>query len=238
MRGLFAAAAPGWAGEAEIVERYFAAHRTPAGDLRWLTAQTTKETQDLRELPPALRREYLRSGRLAAHPQGPEAAERFAAEMRHARLLAALVAELSGAPLDLAALRPLPEDAALQALRHAHRAAGGALGNAVMDFCEGGGGAMYAALSRITGGPFEQRLAAAFAAIHRDELGHGPLQIHAVARAARGAGDWRRAAAMVREVGAQRLLMRNEMFGHPLDPARLAEIRAGRIEPWPPPIPI
>jgi len=238
MRELVAAAASGWTGEAEIVERYFAAHRTRAGDLRWLTAQTTKETQDFRELPPALQQEYLRTGRLAAHPQGPDAAARFAAEMRHVHLLAALVTELSGAPLDFTTLQPLPEDATLQALRHAHRAAGGALGNAVMDFCEGGGGAMYVALSRITGGPFERRVAAAFAAIYRDEIGHGPMLIHAIARVARGADDWQRAAAMVREVGAQRLLMRNEMFGHPLDAARLAEIRAGKIEPWPLPIAI
>lgn len=238
MLDLFAAASPCWAGEAEIVERYFDTHRTRPGDIHWLTAQTTKETQDFRELPPAWQEEYRRTGGLGSHPHAAAPLARFLSEMRHVRLLAALVSELTGAPLDFSNLRPLPEDATLQALRHAHRATGGALGNAVMDFCEGGGGAMYVALSRIDGGPFERRIASAFATIYRDEIGHGPMQIHAVARLARCDEDWRRAAVMVREVGAQRLLMRNEMFGHPLDPARLAEILAGEIEPWPLPVAI
>jgi hypothetical protein len=30
--------------------------------------------------------------------------------------------------------------------------------------------------------------------------------------------------------------MRNEMFGEPLCPARLREIAAGKIEPWPLPL--
>lgn len=236
MRALFASVAPYWAGEAEIVECYFHSRRSRAGDIAWLTAQAAKECYDFRMLPAALQEEYVRSGRLTSHPDGAEAAERFAVEMRHAHLLVDLLEELCGAPVDIRTLHPLPEDTALYALRAAHRAAGGALADAAVDFTEGGGGAMYWALSQRSGGAFECKLAAAFAAIYADELHHGPMQVHAISRHARGPADWVRAEAIVRDISLQRLHMRNEMFGRPLDAARIATIAAGDIEPWPLPI--
>jgi hypothetical protein len=236
MRALFAAVAPLWAGEAEIVESYFRQHRTPAGDVAWLTAQAAKECYDFRALPPALQDEYVRTGRLVGHPDGPAAAERFAVEMTHVRLLTDLLRELCGAPVDIRTLRPLPEDDRLFALRDRHRARHGALADAAVEFTEGGGGAMYLALSRQSGGAFERKLAAAFATIYADELHHGPMQIHAIARCARNGADWDAATAIVCEVSRQRLRMRNEMFGWPLSAARIAAIGDGAIEPWPMPI--
>ncbi len=46
----------------------------------------------------------------------------------------------------------------------------------------------------------------------------------------------RGAQSIVRQVCRQRLSMRNEMFSAPLSEARLDEIAAGKIEPWPMPI--
>ncbi|MEO8601951.1 MAG: hypothetical protein ABI629_05190 [bacterium] len=236
MRQFFSAVTPYWAGEAEIVERYFARGRTRASDIAWLTAQAAKECYDFRVLPAALQDEYVRRGRLTTHPDGASGAERLAVEMGHAHLLIELLEELCGAVVDIRALRPLPEDEKLYALRAIHRSGGGALENAAVDFTEGGGGAMYLALSRRNGDAFERQLAAAFAVIYRDELTHGPMQIHGIARAARDAADWARAAAIVRDISMQRLHMRNEMFGWPLSAARLAAIGDGAIEPWPVPI--
>lgn len=238
MQAVFAAATPWWAGEAEVVRTYLARGRTRAGDLAWLRAQTAKESQDLRDLPAPLRAAAAREGRLDAHPDGAAGLARFAVELAHARLLAALVTELSGAPVDLLALAPLPEDQRLYDLRRALRVPGDALAAAAVDFTEGGGGAMYTVLAGLDGDALDRRIAAAFATIARDELAHGPLQIHAIARAARTPADWARAVAIVRDIGRQRLRMRNEMFGHPLAAARLAAIDAGQIAPWPVPIPL
>jgi hypothetical protein len=237
MRRLVDVAAPFWAGEAEIVRAHFARPRTLADDLHWLRAQAYKETRHLRILPPALQDEFLRTGRVAAHPEGPEAAKKFAEEMRHFRLLTDLIAELTGRPVTLADLRELPEETRLQDLRAPYRA-GPPLDRAIVDFTEGGGGAMYWVLMRLEGGTFERRAAEVFRIIYDDEVIHGPAEIHTIARHAADPGDWTRAEDAVRAICHQRLHMRNEMFLHPLTAARIGEIAAGKIEPWAMPIPL
>lgn len=235
MRHLVAAAAPFWAGEAEIVLVYLARPRTLDDDLHWLRAQAYKETRHLRALPRPLQEEFLATGTLAAHPEGPEEARKLGDEMRHYRLITDLIAELTGTPVTPADLRALPADAALQALRAPYRA-GPPLDRAIVNFTEGGGGAMYAVLMGRGGSHLERRVAEVFRAIHADEVVHGPGEIHTIARLARNPHDWDRAERAVRAICHQRLHMRNEMFRHPLDPARLAEIAAGGIEPWPLPV--
>lgn len=235
MAGLVALATPCWAGEAEIVRTYLAQWRTPERDLHWLKAQAYKETFHVRILPPDLQEEAWRTGGVANHPDGPYKAAQVAEEMSHFRLLADLAAELAGGPIAFEDLPALPEDERLQLLREPHRT-GNALERAVVDFTEGGGGAMYVVLSRLDGDDFERRVARAFRIIYRDELLHGPAQIHEVARLAQGPDDWRLAAEIVSKVARQRLNMRNEMFSFPLGAARLDQIAAGEIEPWPMPV--
>jgi hypothetical protein len=62
------------------------------------------------------------------------------------------------------------------------------------------------------------------------------MQIYAIAGHAKSASDWERARTIVQDISRQRVLMRNEMFGHPLAPARIEEIGAGKIHPWPIPV--
>ncbi len=230
--GLVAAAAPYWAGEAEVVRTYLATHRTPARDRTWLEAQAWKETRLLRALAPDERRVFLATGALAAHPEGPEARAKLVEEMRHYHALVDLIAALTGTRITLDDLAELPEETALQAMRAPYRR-GTPLERAAVNFTEGGGGAMYWVLARLEGGPPERRIAAVFAAIHADEVAHGPGELPVLARHAVSVADWAHATAIVRDVSRQRLRMRNEMFGLPLPATRLAAIAAGAIEPWP-----
>ena len=237
MTGLVGVAAPYWAGEAEIVRSYFSRPRTLERDLLWLKAQAFKETRHLRILPADKREEFWRTGTVADHPEGPEAGRKFAEEMKHFRLLSDLIAELIGAPVTMADLVELPQETELQAMRAPYRA-GGELDQAIVNFTEGGGGAIYWVLARIEGGELERRIAHAFRVIYEDEVIHGPGEIHTIARHATSAQDWRRAERIVEMICRQRLHMRNEMFGFPLSGARIREIGEGEIEPWEMPIPI
>ena len=234
MQELVAVAAPSWAGEAEIVTTYLAAHRSPARDLVWLKAQAWKETRLLRVLSPAARATFAANGTVVAHPEGAPA-EKFVEEMKHFRLIAEIIEALTGTRVALEDLDELAEETRLQALRAPFRS-GTAFERALVDFTEGGGGAIYAVLGRLDRDALDRRIAAAFREIHDDEIFHGPAEIHTIARLARDDHDWRRAAVIVAAICRQRLRMRNEMFGAPLSDSRLEQIAAGAIEPWPLPI--
>jgi len=235
MTTVISAAAPYWAGEAEVVRTYFSRPRTRAQDFFWLRAQAYKEIRPLLVLPKQMQEEFWRTGTIHSHPDKAEA-QRVEQEVKHFQLLAGLLAELSGTPVSPTDLEQLLEDRKLQELRAAYRKRGGELEWAAVAFTEGGGGAMFHVLSRLRGGEFEQKIAAIFQVIAEDEKFHGPMQIYALAGQARNASEWERARAIVQDISRQRLLMRNEMFGYPLPPARIEEIEAGKIEPWPIPI--
>ena len=235
MQDLVKLAAPLWAGEAEIVRTYFDGRRTRDTDLRWLSAQAFKETRHLRVLPQSVQDEYWATGAVRTHPHGPAAGAKLTEEMKHFRLITGLIECLTGRPVVLAELLELPEETTLQDMREPYRA-GTELERTVVDFTEGGGGAMYWVLARLDGGDFERRAAQAFQIIYDEEVLHGPGQIHAIARLATGAADWGRAEDIVVRVGRQRLHMRNEMFSWPLPTERLEAIGAGSIEPWPMPV--
>lgn len=238
MAAVIAAAAPYWAGEAEVVRTYFTRGRTRALDLSWLRAQAYKEARPFRDLAKNLQEEFLQTGAIRHHPDGAEAAQRMVQETRHFRLLADLIADLFGVTVTLSDLVVLPDDHKLQELRAAYKSQGGELERAAVAFTEGGGGAMFQVLSQLAGGEFEQRVAATFKIIADEEIPHGPMEIYAIARHARNESDWERARVIVRDISRQRLLMRNEMFGSPLSLGRLQEIDRGKISPWRIPLPL
>lgn len=228
-------AAPFWAGEAEIVRMYLAGPRTMERGLRWLKAQAFKETRHLRILPQPVQDAYWRTGSVQHHPHGAEAGAKLAEEMKHFRLIADLIEDLAGGPPGIADLLELPEETTLQNLRQPYRE-GTALERCIVDFTEGGGGAMYWVLARVEGRDFERRTASAFRLIYDDEVLHGPGQIHTIGRLAKRAADWDHATDIVGRVCAQRLHMRNEMFSWPVPIERIAAIGAGHIDPWPMPV--
>jgi hypothetical protein len=236
MAAVVAEAAPYWAGEAEVVRTYFHRPRTQTQDLFWLRAQAYKEARPFRDLPKERQEEFLHTGTVRTSLHGPDTVQRIAQETGHFRLLADLIADCFGVTVNLTDEVLLPQDRKLQELRAAFRAQGGKLEQAAVAFTEGGGGAMFQVLSHIEGGELEHKIAAVFTVIAREEIPHGPMEIHALARHADSEKDWKRARTVVRIISRQRLLMRNEMFGFPLDSARIHEIDEGRIQPWPLPI--
>jgi hypothetical protein len=236
MVSVVAVAACYWAGEVEVVQTYFRRPRSRAQDLSWLRAQAYKEARPFRELPRNLQEEFLQTGTLNRHPEGAAAGQRMAQEMRHFWLLAELIAEFFGVTIAPSEVLVLPADQQLQELRAAARAGGGKMERAVVNFTEGGGGAMFQMLSQLEGGEFERKIASAFKLIAAEEIPHGPMEIYSIARHAENESDWQRARTIVQEISRQRLLMRNEMFGYPLSQNRVGEIDAGKITPWPIPL--
>ena len=49
------------------------------------------------------------------------------------------------------------------------------------------------------------------------------------------AAEYPEALAYARELARQHFILRNESFGYPLNPARVAEIDAGKVTPYTPP---
>lgn len=236
MAAVVAEAAPYWAGEAEVVRAYFSRPRTRVQDLFWLHAQAYKEARPFRDLPQERQAEFLHTGTVRTSLHGTDSVQRIAQETSHFRLLADLIADCFAVTVSLTDEVLLPQDRKLQELRAAFRARGGELEQAAVAFTEGGGGAMFQVLSQIEGGELERKIAAVFAIIAQEEIPHGPVEIHALAHHANSEEDWERARMIVCAISRQRLSMRNEMFGFPLDPARVQEIEKGHIQPWPLPI--
>ncbi|MGE0684430.1 MAG: hypothetical protein AB7P69_26430 [Candidatus Binatia bacterium] len=232
INSIIVVAAPYWAGEAEVVRTYFSRPRSQAQDLFWLRAQAYKEARPFRDLPKDLQVEFLRTGATRDNPHTAETAQRIIEETRHFWLLADLIANLFGVTVSLTDTMALPEDRTLQELRAAFKVQGGELERAAVVFTEGGGGAMFHVLSCLDGGKLEQEIASVFKIIAAEEVPHGAMEIHAVARCAKSEADWERVRMIVHTISRQRLLMRNEMFGFPLSVARLQEVDAGQIQPW------
>jgi hypothetical protein len=98
---------------------------------------------------------------------------------------------------------------------------------------EGGGGAAFLEGGRLSGDELRERYAAAMRAIAAEELDHGPHRVPGfVAKYVKSEDDLARACSQLRELMAQHLRVRNEMYAYPLSEERLAAIGRGEIEPW------
>lgn len=94
---------------------------------------------------------------------------------------------------------------------------------------EGGSCGLFYAASRLSGSELNDRLAKAFTVVLDDERGHGPANVYQIADAFTTEEAVNGAKGLMVERGVQRLRMRNEQFGHPIDEARIQEIAQGRI---------
>ncbi|MGR8920650.1 MAG: hypothetical protein ACU85V_13620, partial [Gammaproteobacteria bacterium] len=248
LRALLDAAAPLWAGEAEVVRSYFEwPRRTRETDMLWLRRQCRKEFWDsvhfvddesglvlgplesLRAGLPRLERGFGRHEAL-------DLAESLCDELRHYVLFADVYDLLRGPadpPLDVHAARTAdewPENRALGELRQAHRAAHGALAARVCRFTEGGYCTLYReGLKRAGKGPIDDALAHACRRVYDDEVDHMTKGIAGLDAAGLTAADWTLFTELTRAQLAARIHMRNAQFSHPLSAARIAEILDGAI---------
>ncbi len=241
------------AGEAETVRAFFAQPHTAEEYADMLCRQMGREVFCVAWLP--------RAGRMAAELERSVDRHRFAGmleqiaeEVKHYAVLAdvadwvlgrKLTAEEARAYEIYAAPDPelpreahhnprLPEANAMVELLWRFRIENPTeFSDEVMHLSEGGGGAAFLEASRLSGDEFRERFATAMRTIAVDELDHGPRRVPGfVANYVHTEADLALAKRLLREIMAQHLRVRNEIFGYSLSPERLAAIDRGEIEPW------
>ena len=242
------------AGEAEVVRIFFSSPRTEEEYLEMVLRQIGREVQIAHWLPKAgPMGERLEQG--VGRWELYEALEHMADEIKHYALLADLAEWLAGRKLSAEELRryevnafwdpevderylhnPLLPEAArmVDVTRELLSEYEPAFWKGIVQISEGGGGGAFIEASRVRGGEFQRRFAAAMEQIIEDELRHGAEHIeefteHHIHTEA----DLDRAERALTAVMAQHLRVRNEIYGFPLSEERLAAIGRGEIGPPP-----
>jgi hypothetical protein len=252
LKRLIEAAAPYWAGEAEVFHTYWTSpQRTRESDRRWLALQCSKEIWGS-GLAPLDKGIFLAPAEalVAAFPKIDteigrhevlEIAEGLRAEFAHYCAFADAYDALGlpGEPT----MNPQwvrlawPEDRALSELRFAHKRSYPALGARATSFTEGGYCTLFsagAALADARTGPHARAnalIAEACAKVYEDEFAHMLKGIVGLDAEGLTAEDWRILERLSIEQLRARILMRNSQFGHPLGQTRLAEVLAGSCVP-------
>ncbi len=232
-----------WAGEAEICRAFWSVPRSPEEQARWLRLQVYKEMfgSGLAGHPGGIIRGLIdkldRSLPLAQTREQRDEFERdirvLREEFTHYRLFADILEDVLGEPVRLESLRAwqLPEDAKLQLVRQQAREQHGRVGEAAIGFTEGGGASFFYEGRKIGGDPLSDRVAAACAIVFGDESEHGEHGASEFAHNLETEQEWNEARAIVIAICKQRLRMRYEMFGLPIDEDRIDQIAQGLIEP-------
>ena len=232
-----------WAGEAEICHRFWDVPRTDAEQAHWLRLQVFKEMHGsgLTGNPGGLIRAFIEELRNEVERvETKDQRDHFARSIRvlgeefnHFKLFADILESVSGEPVRQDKLKgwQLPEDRKLQQVRQQVREREGHLGELAIMFTEGGGSAFFLVGRAIKGSPAADAIARACETVFLDELEHGEHGALDLERELEAEADWAKARELIVRICQQRLRMRYEMFGLPIDEQRIAEITDGKIEP-------
>jgi hypothetical protein len=234
-----------WAGEAEICRQFWGEQRSNEEQTHWLRLQVYKEMygsglvgnpggiirgflEDLRERvgtaeTSAQREDFERSLRVLRE------------EYNHFKLFADVLESVSGEPIRHEQLKgwQIDADRELQQVRQSLRESAGDLAELAIAFTEGGGSAFFLVGQALTGDPVASQIAKACKTVYMDELEHGEHGALELEKEIDSEEDWVRVREMIVTICQQRLRMRYEMFGLPVDEARILEITEGKIEPLP-----
>lgn len=229
--------------EVEVVRAYFSKPRSKKSHIRWLKAQAFKEYSAIKPLLEMLTKLYPDLDTGVDRHTYEEIGEKLAEETKHARLIMDLLEEIGGKKLTPKGLLWLSEDKKLAKIRARYsktyagllhgserltereiRRKDEDLERAAITLTEGGGGALYEVCSQLKRGKIERRIASAFKEIHRDELKHRNAGARSLVRLVKSRRDFARAAEIIGSVSSQRLRMRNEQFGFPLNERRMRAI--------------
>lgn len=252
LKRLIDAAAPYWAGEAEVFRTYWSwDKRTRESDRRWLAYQCSKEIWGSGLAPldkgiflgpaEALVAAFPRIDTEIARREVLDIAEGLRAEFAHYCAFAdaydalALPGEAKMNPqmVKLA----WPEDRALTELRFAHQREHPALGARATRFTEGGYCTLFSEGMRLgaqASGPHARAnalIAEACAQVYEDEFGHMLKGIVGLDEEKLSAADWQTLERLAIAQLKARILMRNSQFSRPLGAARLQEVLSGACEP-------
>ena len=237
-----------WAGEAEVVRCYFSGPRSAADDARWLRLQAARElgaaARAAAELPG-----MFQAVEVAVDRHDLESAARGVyEEARHYRLLADILAEVTGEKPNPAELikyagtlkervghPDLPALTEHIAVVKKLQAQYGDLATTVLSFFEGGGASIFYSASKLleypyisySDGAIERKIAAAMRIIYEDEMRHGPVHFPQVAARLKTEDDFRAAVKIIEGKAKAHLRLRNETFGYPLSETRMREIDEG-----------
>lgn len=234
-----------WSAEAELVRAYFRKRRNKKSHIRWLKAQAFKEYSAIKPLIATLMKLHPYIDREMDRHQYEELGEKLADETKHARLIMDLLEEITGRKITPKDLLWLSEDKRLAQVRarysrtyagllHGYeiptareiRRRDEDLERAAITLTEGGGGALYQVCRKINGGKIERKIAAVFNEIYLDEMKHKDAGALALEKLVESRKDYERAARVIQNILAQRLRMRNEQFGFPLNEGRMRKIQA------------
>jgi len=229
--------------ERRVIAAFFAAPRAPIDHVGWLKAQGFKEYSAIKPILDALAALYPKIGNGVDRHAYAELTEKLADETKHAQLVMDLLEEINRSPIRPEDLTWLPEDRRLGKVRAKYsksyatllhgsgkvrakemRRRDEELERAAITLTEGGGGALYLVCSKLKKTGIEAKIAGAFHEILRDEVGHKDSGGGALARLVTSSQAFRRAARIISEVSNQRLRMRNEQFGFPLNRGQLAQL--------------
>jgi hypothetical protein len=231
------------AAEAAIVNAFFAKPRGKHDHLRWLRAQGFKEYSAIKPIFTALAKLYPEIDRAIDRHDYEELTEKLADETKHARLVMDLLEEIGGKKITAKDLLWLPQDKKLAKIRARYspsyatllhgsgkisakeiRRRDERIERAAITLTEGGGGALYRVCSKLKKSGAERKIAKVFHEILLDEVGHKDSGGRALAPLVKSQAAFARAAQIIREVSGQRLRMRNEQFGFPLNMRALADL--------------
>ena len=231
------------AAERAIIAAFFKKPRKRADHLRWLRAQAFKEYSAIKPIFTALAKLYPEIDRGIDRHDYEELTAKLADETKHARLVMDLLEELSGKKVTFEDLLWLPQDKKLKRIRARYspsyatllhgsgkisakeiRRQDESLERAAITLTEGGGGALYQVCSKLQKSGVEGKIAQVFYEILLDEIGHKDSGGRALAPLVKSRESLARAAKIICEVSGQRLRMRNEQFGFPLNTRELAAL--------------
>ena len=252
LKQLIAAAAPYWAGEADVFRVYWSwERRTRESDRRWLALQCYKEVWGS-GLVPLDKGIFLAPAEqlVAMFPKIDlsidrhevlEVAEGLRAEFAHYCAFADAYDALAlpGEPkLNPHAIKSgWKEDLELSELRFAHKRENPKLGERATRFTEGGYCTLFSEgmslQDRTQGahGRANRLIARACAKVYDDEFGHMLKGIVGLDAENLSAGDWKTLERMSVEQLKGRIRMRNSQFGFPLAGKRLEDALGGRLAP-------
>ncbi|HMA80859.1 MAG TPA: hypothetical protein VKR81_08205 [Candidatus Binatia bacterium] len=231
--------------EAKVVRAFFAKPRKIKDHVRWLKAQGFKEYSAIKPILAALTALYPNVGGGVSRHDYAELTEKLADETRHARLVMDLLEEIEGSKITPRDLTWLPQDRKLARVRaiysksFAHLLHGSGkvtskeirrkdqdLERAAITLTEGGGGALYQVCDKLKQRGIEGKIRKVFHEILLDEVEHKDSGARALAALIRDETAFRRAGKIICHVSGQRLRMRNEQFGFPLDRDQLAALES------------
>jgi hypothetical protein len=249
LQSLVAAAAPYWAGEAEVVRTYWTSPiRSAETDLLWLSRQCFKEFWGsgvgkfdrggvfLGVLKNLLARSDDIDVGLDRH-EVQDIVEGLRAEFAHYCAFADVydaIRPAASPKLNPRIISSWPEEDALTALRYRHQDEHGAIGMRACKFTEGGFCTLFAEGMRLKGsGRVGDLIAEACTGVHADEFDHMLGGIAGIAENPLAPDEWRLLERLAVEQLQHRIKMRNAQFSHPLSNKRIEEIFAGKIDPLP-----